>query len=258
VSVTTRKPVGYGYVRVSTAGQADDGHSIECQKSMVSKYMADHLPMGTSDGGIFIDKTTGDRSGVSGRVPFARRPAGGELAARVRTGDHVVMLDIARGFRSFRDAVATLEDWIERGVTVHLVRDKITTGTAPGRLYIRLMAQFAQAEREMIAERTREVMQFRKAQGRAAGAPGLGQRYDGPKGQKRLVWDDREVDAMHQVVRLHEEEGKTFDQIWLAFMAAGILTGKGKKWSRPRIYRAYLAAKSPGFPAPATPGSSAS
>ena len=56
---------------------------------------------------------------MSGRVPFSKRPAGGQLLARLKRGDHVVMLDVARGFRSFRDAIATLEDWIEGGITVH-------------------------------------------------------------------------------------------------------------------------------------------
>ena len=187
-------------------------------------------------------------------MPFSKRPAGGQLLARLKRGDHVVMLDVARGFRSFRDAIATLEDWIEGGITVHLVRDKITTGTAPGRLYIRLMAQFAQVEREMISERTREVMQHRKRIGKAAGAPPMGHRYHGPKGNKTLVVDPREVETMNEIVRMHDVLNMNFDQIWLAMRAAKIKREGGKSWSRSRVYRGYKAAKAM---AAATPESSA-
>lgn len=238
----SRPPVAYGYARVSTAAQVADGNSLPTQSAAIDGYFASSVPAGTRWGGTFIDneRRKGKKDGVSGKTRMASRKAGGELLARLLPGDHVIVNDLTRMFRSFRDAVATVEDWVERGITLHEVRNRLDTSTVQGRTFFRFMAVFAQMEREMISERTREVLANRKRDGKAVGGrakPGF--RYAGAAGSRRQVEDQHEQGAVDQIVRLVDVEGKDFDEVTRVLHLANIRTREGEKWSRSRIYRAY-------------------
>ena len=62
---------------------------------------------------IYVD------AGVSGGMPFARRPAGADLLAAARKGDIVIASKLDRMFRNSLDALATAERFKEQGI--HLV-----------------------------------------------------------------------------------------------------------------------------------------
>lgn len=238
--------VAFGYCRVSTAGQVEDGHSLATQKAAIEAHYQARLAGVAAWGGVFTDseKTKGARNGVSGKTRLAERPAGSVLADRLRPGDHVIVNDMTRAFRNFADAVVTTERWIERGIGLHIVRDGIDTTTVPGRMFVRFMALFAQMEREMVSERTREVLRARKKAGKTSGGlPGYGKRYEGIKGHRRVVPDLHEIETMDLIVRMHDTENMEFDQIWLAFIKGNIKTRRGMAWSRSRIWRAYQARK---------------
>lgn len=86
----------YGYVRVSTAHQADQGESLDVQRRQIGGY-AQVL-------GVAVDRTFVEH-GVSGSGPFAERPEGAKLLATVRAGDTVIAAKLDRAFRSALDAL---------------------------------------------------------------------------------------------------------------------------------------------------------
>jgi DNA invertase Pin-like site-specific DNA recombinase len=261
VAKDKRGPVAFGYARVSTQGQAEFGKSLEMQREKVKAYYDKNLADVALWGDIFVDseKTKGKNNGVSGKTLLANRPAGSALVARLRPGDHVIINDISRAWRSFKDAVACMEAWIDKKIVLHIVREGVNTQTVYGQTFVRLMAIFAQVHREMISEQTKEVMRNRKAAGKLiCGVPGYGERYEGIKGHRRLVADERELDAMDTIVRMHEVENMDFDQIYFAFIKANVRTREDKPWSRSRVWRAYRRHKMPRCPAPSSPENSPS
>ncbi len=231
--------VFFGYLRVSKELQRDKGHSLATQRQAVSLYMKqliEQVPAGTpaTDGGIFVDV-------CSAKIPFNRREAGSVLASRLAAGAHVVVNDLSRIFRRAGEALTALEEWQERQQTLHVVREKLDSSSRVGRLFLQFMAIFAQWEREMVSERTREVLAARKRLGkRVGGRAAYGKRYEGVKGHRRQVDDEFELDAMATIARL-VDEGYSFDQITLHFQRENIQTRGGRLWTRSRVWRAYRA-----------------
>ncbi len=71
----------YGYCRVSTTRQANEGESLEVQRRQIKGYADMH--------GLALDEIVIEE-GVSGSVPVVERPAAGPLFAKLSKGDVVV------------------------------------------------------------------------------------------------------------------------------------------------------------------------
>ena len=65
----------YGYCRVSTVKQANEGESLAVQKRAMGGYAMQH--------GLKLDKIFVERA-ASGSTPLAKRPQGAELLAPTR------------------------------------------------------------------------------------------------------------------------------------------------------------------------------
>lgn len=167
----------YGYVRVSTAQQANEGDSLEAQIRQVTSYATSRgLDLTESD--VFVER------GVSGGSEFANRPEGSRLLEVIASGDVLIFPKLDRGFRNTRDALNTLHLLKERGVSVHSIDlGGDVTGNGVGAIIFTILSAFASFERERIAARISEVKQMRKAQGfYVGGRRGFG--YDVVEGRK--------------------------------------------------------------------------
>ena len=102
----------FGYVRVSTDRQADEGESLALQRQQVEGYAMMR--------GLTLTDTVVER-GVSGSVPIAEREAAGALFARLEEGDVLIAAKLDRMFRSALDALRTVETLKARGVKLHLI-----------------------------------------------------------------------------------------------------------------------------------------
>ena len=135
----------YGYCRVSTMRQADEGLSLDVQRRQIRGYCDMH---GLELTGITVEE------GVSGSVPISQRPAGGALFAGLKAGDMVIASKLDRLFRSALDALQVVEDLKARGVKLHLLDlggDIAANGLS--KLFLTVAAAFAEAERDRIRER---------------------------------------------------------------------------------------------------------
>ena len=81
----------YGYARVSTTMQADEGESLDVQQRQLAGY--------AQMNGLTIDKVFVER-GVSGSKPLGDRPQGSALLAVLQPGDVVITPKLDRMFRS--------------------------------------------------------------------------------------------------------------------------------------------------------------
>jgi DNA invertase Pin-like site-specific DNA recombinase len=156
---TTRKQSAraIGYVRVSTFHQE---LSPEVQRQRIESYC---VLAGLELVDVIVER------GVSGKVKLSKRPAGNKIAALLSAGvSHVVALKLDRLFRNAADALTTAEEWQNAGIEMHIVDMNgvsLSTGSAMGKMFLTMMAAFAEFERNVIADRTSAALQFKKAQG---------------------------------------------------------------------------------------------
>jgi DNA invertase Pin-like site-specific DNA recombinase len=83
--------------------------------------------------------------------------------------DAVVVYKIDRLSRSLRDFVGVMERFDKLGVAFASVTQNFQTDTPVGRLTLNILASFAEFEREMIVERTRDKIASTRAQGMWSG-----------------------------------------------------------------------------------------
>jgi DNA invertase Pin-like site-specific DNA recombinase len=156
-------PLGhvYGYVRVSTLQQVQDGESLEVQKRIITGYAQMH--------GLTVTRTFTER-GVSGSKPLSDRPQGSALLAALQPGDSVITAKLDRMFRSALDALAVLSDLQAKGISLHMIDlGGDTTGNGVSKLVFTILSAVAEAERDRTRERIAEVKRDQKRRGRYLG-----------------------------------------------------------------------------------------
>lgn len=153
----------FGYIRVSTLQQANEGESLETQLRQIQSYSVlkgFDIPLEN-----FITE-----KGVSGSLEFEKRPEGGRLFNQLASGDVLIFSKLDRAFRNTRNALNTLHELKERGVSVHFIDlGGDVTNDGIGSVIFTILSAFATFERERIATRIREVKQVQKAEGKFLG-----------------------------------------------------------------------------------------
>jgi putative DNA-invertase from lambdoid prophage Rac len=151
----------YGYCRVSTLKQSDEGESLELQQRQLEGYAHMH--------GLKITKIEIEK-GVSGSIPVEERKVGGPLFAKLERGDIVIAAKLDRLFRSALDALNVVASLKERGVFLHLLDlGGDIAGNGLSKLFLTIAAAFAEAERDRIRERIGQSKADQKARGRYLG-----------------------------------------------------------------------------------------
>jgi DNA invertase Pin-like site-specific DNA recombinase len=132
-------------------------------------------------------------AGVSGGIPFAQRPEGGELWPTLQRGDVLVAAKLDRMFRSAVDCLTVADQLKQRGVSLYLLDignggDDLSAGNGQSTFFLQIMAAVAQFERSRIGERIRATKQAQKARAEYLGgvAP-FGWAYDTDKRLKPVL-----------------------------------------------------------------------
>jgi DNA invertase Pin-like site-specific DNA recombinase len=149
------------YLRVSTGKQADQGLSLEVQQDKATAYarLYDlHLVE------VIVD------AGESAKT--LQRPGLQRALTLIQSGQATALLIIKldRLTRSVADLGRLIDEYFAPGKAELLsVSEQIDTRSASGRLVLNILASVSQWEREIIAERTREVMRHKQKQGEYIG-----------------------------------------------------------------------------------------
>lgn len=80
----------------------------------------------------------------------------------IEQGDTLVVTKLDRFARSTIDALNTIQDLFERGITVNVLNLGKIENTASGRLIFTVFSAFAEFERDLIVERTQEGKEYAK------------------------------------------------------------------------------------------------
>jgi site-specific DNA recombinase len=136
------------------------------------------------------------------------RPALTKLLRAVEAGDLdcVVVYKVDRLSRSLLDFTRMLSIFEKHQVSFVAVTQQFNTSTSLGRLTLNILLSFAQFERELIGERTRDKMAAARRKGKwVGGCPVLG--YDVGHGGGRLVVNEQEAERVRTIFALFEEHG---------------------------------------------------
>ena len=156
------------------------------------------------------------------------RPALKRLLAAVeaRSVDCVVVYKVDRLSRSLMDFARIIEVFDQNGVSFVSVTQQFNTTNSLGRLTLNILLSFAQFEREIISERTRDKMSAARRKGKwIGGHPVLGYDID-PKGG-RLVVNPAEAEQVRTLFGLYLEHGSLLPVLQEA-ERRGLLT---KRWT---------------------------
>ena len=150
-----------GYVRVSTDQQVDSGAGLASQKAAIIAECERH--------GWHLAELIAD-GGISGKT--LNRPGLQKALEMLNKGDADVLMaaKLDRLSRSVKDVCQVGDMAQHYGWNLSLLDARLDTTTPHGRAQLSMMATFAQLERELIAQRTREGLAEKKAQGVVLGA----------------------------------------------------------------------------------------
>lgn len=132
------QPTIYGYARVSTIGQKKDGNSLDAQTAELKSSGASM---------VYADAYTGTQND---------RPELNRLLDMMQDGDTIMVTKLDRIARNLKQGLELIDSLNERGIKVHVLNMGIIDDTPTGRLIRNIMLSFAEWERDMIMERTRE------------------------------------------------------------------------------------------------------
>ena len=188
------------YTRKSTEdGLEQPFNSLEAQRESAEAYILSQRHMGWS---VVADRY--DDGGCTGA--HLDRPALRRLVADMEAGriDCVVVYKVDRLSRSLLDFARLMEVFDRHQVSLVSVTQPLNTTMSLGRLTLNILLSFAQFERDLVAERTRDKMAAARKKGKwMGGIPVLG--YDVAPGGGRLVVNPAEAPRVRAIFALYLE-----------------------------------------------------
>lgn len=217
-----------GYIRVSTAGQATDGVSLEAQRTRIRQWCEAN---GYQLAAVHTD------AGISGKRAD-NRPALQKALASVcsRRGGALVVYSLSRLARSTKDAIAIAEKLDKSGADLVSLSEKIDTTTAAGKMVFRMLAVLSEFERDLVSERTIAALAVKRANGQRVGSLSYG--FDLADDGVALVENALEQ-AIIEDIRAMRRRGLTLVRIAAELTERGVptKTGKSVAWSHQAVAR---------------------
>jgi site-specific DNA recombinase len=188
------------YTRKSTEeGLEQEFNSLDAQRESAEAFIASQqgegwtcLPDRYDDGGFTGGNT--DRPGLQ------------RLLADIEAGkvDCVIVYKVDRLSRSLLDFARMMETFERHKVSFVSVTQQFNTATSMGRLVLNVLLSFAQFEREIISERTRDKIAATRRKGKwSGGRPVLG--YDVDERGYHLVVNEAEAIRVRAIFALYLE-----------------------------------------------------
>src|SRR5579871_182623 len=188
------------YTRKSTEeGLEQEFNSLDAQREAAEAYIQSQRHQGWT---LVADRY--DDGGFSGAN--LDRPALKRLLADIQAGsiDCVVVYKVDRLSRSLLDFTRLIDRFDQRSVSFVAVTQQFNTTTSIGRLTLNVLLSFAQYEREIIGERTRDKMSAARKKGKwIGGMPVLG--YDVAPEGGHLVVNEPEAIRVREIFQLYAQ-----------------------------------------------------
>lgn len=188
------------YTRKSTEeGLEQEFNSLHAQREAAEAYIKSQRHLGWT-----LLPTLYDDGGFTGGN--IERPALKRLLEDIEAQhvDCVMVYKVDRLSRSLLDFARLMDQFDQRSVSFVSVTQQFNTTTSLGRLTLNILLSFAQFEREIIGERTRDKMSAARRKGKwVGGIPVLG--YDVHPAGGRLIVNDAEAARVREIFGLYRK-----------------------------------------------------
>src|SRR6266478_8086807 len=186
------------YTRKSSEeGLSQTFNSLDAQREAAEAYILSQREQGWAA----VPERYDDGGFTGGNMD---RPALQRLLADIDASriDCVIVYKVDRLSRSLLDFARILDSFEQRQVSFVSVTQQFNTTMSLGRLTLNILLSFAQFEREIIAERTRDKMAAARRKGKwVGGMPVLG--YDVAPQGGRLVVNPQEAEQVRNIFELY-------------------------------------------------------
>lgn len=229
------------YTRKSTEeGLEQEFNSLDAQRESGEAYIASQK----SEGWVCLPDRYDDGGFTGGNT---ERPALKRLMADIEAGrvDCIVVYKVDRLSRSLTDFARLLEVFERKKISFVSVTQQFNTSQSMGRLTLNILLSFAQFEREIISERTRDKIAAARRKGKWSGGRWvLG--YDVDPVTKRLVVNEAEASLIREVFALYLakqsllEVAKELNRRRITTKEVRTTKGKtygGREWDKPAIQK---------------------
>lgn len=115
-------------------------------------------------------------------------------------------------------------------VQFHSITERVDTSTAQGKFFLTIIGAMVQIERDLIAERTKEVLQYKKSKLQAYSPTPFG--FDRENGH--IKPNERELGFVTLMKNLRRE-GLSYQAIVNHLSRENVLTKKGGNWSKSTV-----------------------
>ena len=188
------------YTRKSTEeGLNQEFNSLDAQREAAEAYILSQK----HDGWTLVPTQYSDGGYTGANI---ERPGVKQLLADIEAGkiDCVVVYKVDRLSRSLIDFSKMMELFEKRGVCFVSVTQQFNTNSSLGRLTLNILLSFAQFEREIISERTRDKQVAARKKGKWTGGHIL-LGYDLDSRAGRLAVNPEEAERIREMFRLYLE-----------------------------------------------------
>jgi site-specific DNA recombinase len=188
------------YTRKSTEeGLEQEFNSLDAQRESGEAFVAAQK----HEGWVCLPDRYDDGGFSGGNID---RPAMQRLLADIEAGkiDCVVVYKVDRLSRSLMDFSRAMQTFEKHGVTFVSVTQQFNTTHSMGRLTLNILLSFAQFEREIISERTRDKIAAARRKGKfAGGKPLLGYDLASTPAGAKLAVNEEEARRVRQIYELY-------------------------------------------------------
>lgn len=209
-----------GYIRVSTGDQADNGASLDTQKARITAWCSMSEYTLTE---VFMDR------GLSGKSMKGREGLQQALAC-MEKGTALVVSALSRLARSTKDAITISELLSKRGADLVSLSEQLDCTTASGKLTFRMLSVLSEFERDIISERTKAVLAYKRMNGEKYAHVPFGYVED----NGRLVEQAEESKVVAEILTMRGQ-GQTLSAIAETLNARGVQGKKGGRWHRSTV-----------------------
>jgi len=227
------------YTRKSTEeGLEQEFNSLDAQRESAEAYIASQK----AEGWVCMPDRYDDGGFTGGNM---ERPALKRLMADMEAGrvDCIVVYKVDRLSRSLMDFARMMELFERQRISFVSVTQQFNTTQSMGRLTLNILLSFAQFEREIISERTRDKIAAARRKGKWSGGRSvIG--YDIDPETKRLVVNDDDAKLVREIFELYLKH-RSLLAVSRKFNERGITTkrvvtkrGKvygGRRWDKPAV-----------------------
>lgn len=234
----------FGYLRVSTLAQVNDGHGLDVQRAKIEgwcTYQGIELATVETDAGI--------SGGSMDNRPALKRALRAVLQlAEAKQGAVLVVYKLDRLGRNAIDVQETLAVLLDAGVRVVSISDGVDSASGMGAALLKLLtsilATFAELEKENIRTRLLDGRKRADAENRAySSEPRYGRRVVDPD-EGKLDVDAEEARAVERI-RAMRAEGLTYRVIVAQLDAAGIQPRRARAWSVSVVHAIATGSRAP-------------